>query len=497
MIDSHCHLEMPEFDSDLKDVLARMSENGVTHAISIGSLAQNERIEKTIEIARSHDNIYTTLGVHPKSPYKDLRDVSELFENYYSKNKRKVIAVGEIGLDYFLPDASKEDFEKIKIKQKELFERQLKLASENRLPVIVHIRDAYEDAIDILKEYVKLPDGFFGGVIHCFSSVERAVADEFLKMGFFISFSGNITYKKNDGLRAAAKVIQDEKLLIETDSPYLAPQSFRGKRNEPSYVRFVLDTIAGEKGVERKRFNGLTVQNTVNLFSLESVDGFYPAVAYKIRNSVYINLTNKCTNRCTFCPKYQGGKSNFCVKGYNLELKKEPSADEVISSVFRYYNFSEIVFCGLGEPTLRLETLKKVTKAVKERKREQAEIPGAVSDFVNSGGLKIRLDTDGLANAVYGRNIAAELEGLIDSVSISLNAQNSALYNDICDPRIIMGKGIDAYGSVLEFIKESKKHIKNVTVTAIDLPGVDVSFIENLAKNLGVNFKPRHYNDVG
>ncbi len=483
MIDSHCHLEMSEFDSDFKEVLKRMSETGVTHAVSIGSLAQNERIEKTIEIIGLHDNIYTTLGIHPKSPYpyKDMGGIPKLFEKYYSKNRKKIVAIGEIGLDYFLPDISKVDFEKIRIKQKELFKYQLELASVNRLPVIVHIRDAYEDAADILKEYVKNPDGFFGGVIHCFSSVEPAVAGDFLKMGFFISFSGNITYKKNDGLRAAAKEIPAEKILIETDSPYLAPQSFRGKRNEPSYIRFVLDTIAGEKGIERERLNGLTVQNTVNLFSLKGVGGFYPGVAYKIGNSVYINLTNKCTNRCTFCPKYQGGKSNFCVQGYNLELKKEPSVSEVISSVFRYYNFDEVVFCGLGEPTLRIETLKKIAKAVKA---------------AGAGGIKVRLDTDGLANAVYGRNISAELEGLIDSVSISLNAQNSALYNSICDPQII-NKGIDAYASVLEFVKESKKHIENVTVTAIDLPGVDITFIENLAKNLGVNFKLRHYNDVG
>jgi TatD DNase family protein len=472
---------MPEFDSDLKDVLARMSESGVTHAVSIGSLAQNERIEKTLDMANSHDFIYTTLGVHPKSPYKDLRDIPELFENYYPQNKEKIVAVGEIGLDYFMPDVSNKELEKTKIKQKELFRFQLGLASANRLPVIVHIRDAYRDAIDILKGYTRLQDGFFGGVIHCFSSDDPAVAAEFIKMGFFISFSGNITYKKNDGLRAAAKEIPEEKILIETDSPYLAPQSFRGKRNEPSYVRFVLDTLAELKGVERKKLDGLTVQNTVNLFSLGGAAGFYPAVAYKIRNSVYINLTNKCTNRCTFCPKYQAGESNFCVQGYNLELKKEPAANEVISSVFRYYNFKEIVFCGLGEPTLRLETLKEVAKAVKA---------------ASAGGIKVRLDTDGLANAVYGRNAAAELEGLIDSVSISLNAQNGEFYDRICDPQIAK-KGVDAYASVLDFVGECKKYIKEVTVTAVDLPGLDIGYIENLAKKLGVNFKLRRYNDVG
>ncbi len=485
MIDSHCHLEMPVFDGDFDGVLSRMFENGVTHAVSIGSLAQNERLEKTAEIIGSHDNIYTTLGVHPKSPYKDLADIAEKFEKYYSINKRKLVAVGEIGLDYFLPALSQEDFEKNKIKQKELFKFQLGLASAKELPVIIHIRDAYEDAIKILKEYAKNPDGFFGGVIHCFSSAEQAVADEMLKMGFFISFSGNITYKKNDGLRAVSKKIPSEKLLIETDSPYLAPQIFRGKRNEPSYVRFVLDVLTAEKGVDKKKMDDLTVQNTVNLFSLEGVEGFYPAVAYKIRNSVYVNLTNKCTNRCVFCPKEQGNGSNFCVKGYNLRLKKEPSASEVLSSIFRYYDFDEIVFCGLGEPTLRIETLKEVAEKVKKNIYP-----------ISSDGIKIRLDTDGLANAVYGRNIAAELGSVIDAVSISLNAQNSKIYGDICDPQITL-KGINAYDSVLDFVKESKKHIKNVTVTAIDLPGIDITFIENLAKNLGVNFKLRRYNEVG
>ncbi len=484
---------MREFEPDFPDVLSRMSENGVTHVISIGSLAQNERIEKTLEIANSHDFIYATLGVHPKSPYKDLHDIALSFENYYSKNKKKIAAVGEIGLDYFIPDASKEELEKIKIKQKELFEFQLKIAVSHRLPVIVHIRDAYEDAINILKAYAKMPDAFFGGVIHCFSSDDPSIASEFIKMGFFISFSGNITYKKNGGLRASAKEIPDEKILIETDSPYLAPQNFRGKRNEPSYVRFVLDALAELKGVERAKFEDLTVQNTVNLFSLEEVPGFYPSVAYKIRNSVYINLTNKCTNRCAFCPKYQNGGSNFNVRGYNLELKKEPTAQEVVSSVFRYYNFKEAVFCGLGEPTLRIETLKESAKALKEAKKAAISGTGGGS---GDAGIKLRLDTDGLANAVYGRNIAAELEGLIDSVSISLNAQNGKVYEKFCNPQMLK-KGVDAYSSVLDFVKESRKRIKEVTVTAIDLPGIDIAGIENIAKSLKVGFKLRKFNDVG
>ncbi len=482
MIDSHCHLEMQDFENDFQAVLDRMRENGVTHAISIGSLAQNERIEKTINIANSYDFIYTTLGVHPKSSYTDFEDISNLFENYYSNNREKIVAVGEIGLDYFFNGGVTGDINKIKSLQEELFRFQVELALTHRLPIIVHVRDAYKEALDILSNCINnTPVGFFGGVIHCFSANDLDIAMEFIKLGFFISFSANITYKKNENIRLIAKSIPDENILVETDSPYLAPQALRGKRNEPSYVRFVLQKIAELKGIEQKRFDELTVQNTVNLFSLDRVRGFYPAVAYKIRNSVYINLTNKCTNRCTFCPKYQGGQNNFNVRGYNLELKKEPSVSEVISSIFHYYNFDEAVFCGLGEPTLRIATLKDIARAIKEK---------------CNGRIKVRLDTDGLANAVYNRNIAHELEGFIDSVSISLNAQNSDFYNMVCLPQLNQ-KGVDAYSAVLDFVKESKKYIGEVTCTAVDLPGLDASYVENLAHKLGTKFKLRKYNDVG
>lgn len=483
MIDSHCHLEMPEFDRDFSGVLKRMSEAGVTNAVSIGSLAINERIEKTLEIAGSYDFIKTTLGVHPKSPFKSLPDIKGLFEDYYGKNENKVVAVGEIGLDYFLPDMEEKDFKRSVEIQDELFRFQLELALKYRLPVIVHVRDAYPDALRILKEYANSPSGFHGGVIHCFSSPDAGIAAEFLELGFFISFSGNVTYKKNEGLRLAAAGIPPEKILVETDSPYLAPQKFRGKRNEPSYVKIVLETIADVKGFESQRFDELTVQNTVNIFSLDNVEGYYPGVAYKIRNSVYVNLTNKCTNRCTFCPKYQEGVKNFNVRGYNLELKKEPTALEALSSVFRYPDFEEVVFCGLGEPTLRLEILKETARLIRDK-------------AAANKGLKIRLDTDGLAGAVYGRNVAKELEGLVDSVSISLNAHNSGFYNSVCVPAL-RREGTDAYSSVLDFIKESKKYIGNVTVTAVDLPGLDTAAVEGIARNLGVKFRLRPYNKVG
>ncbi len=481
MIDSHCHVEMQDFESDFCAMVERMGENGVTHAISIGSLAQDERIEKTIDIVDSYDFIYTTLGVHPKSPYADFDNIMKLFESYYSNSSEKIIAVGEIGLDYFFNGEVRGDITEIKNMQKKLFKFQIEIALAHRLPIIVHVRDAYDDALDILRGYVASHGGFSGGVIHCFSADDLNIATEFIKLGFFISFSANITYKKNDNIRLTAKNIPSEKILVETDSPYLAPQVFRGKRNEPSYVRFVLQEIARLKGVEQKTLDDITVQNTVNLFSIGGVDGFYPAVAYKIRNSVYVNLTNKCTNRCSFCPKYQDDKDNFNVKGYNLRLKKEPLVHEVITSIFHYYDFDEVVFCGLGEPTLKIEELKATARAIKDK---------------DGGKIQVRLDTDGLANAIYNRNIARELSGLVDSVSVSLNAHNSNFYNEVCFPNINKKK-VDAYSAILDFIRESKKYIGKVTATAVDLPGLDVSHTRKIAEKLGVEFKLRRYNNVG
>jgi TatD DNase family protein len=474
MIDSHCHLEMVDFDLDLPLVFEAMEANDVTHAVSIGSLAQNERIEKTFDIISQKDNIFTTLGVHPKSPDESFLTIEKLFEKYYLEHKNKIVAVGETGLDYFQKDTVVLD----KDKQRNLFKLQIELALSHKLPIIVHIRDAYEDAYDILKSYINSPTSFYGGVIHCFSANNFEIAADFLNLGFFISFSGNITYKKNSDLRNIAKKIPDEKLLIETDSPYLAPQKFRGKRNEPSYVRFVAQTIAEEKNIDLEKFKELTVQNTVNAFSLYTVSGFYPSVAYKIGASVYVNITNKCTNKCSFCPKYQDGKVNYNVRGYNLELRKEPDDREVISSVFHYYNFKEVVFCGLGEPTLKIDILKKAAKVLKTK------------------GIRVRLDTDGLANVVYGYNAAKELGEFIDSVSISLNAHNSSYYNEICRPQI-KKNNIDPFNSILEFIEESKKSIKEVVVTAVDLKGLDVNYTKKIAAALGAKFKLRQYNDVG
>jgi TatD DNase family protein len=193
-------------------------------------------------------------------------------------------------------------------------------------------------------------------------------------------------------------------------------------------------------------------------------------VVYKIRDSLYLNITNKCTNKCRFCVKFR----TSYVKGHNLRLERDPTALQIIKAIKDPKAYREIVFCGIGEPFLRLDALKKVAKWIKDQ------------------GGKVRVNTNGQGNLIHGKNILPELRGLVDSLSISLDAENEEKYEEICKPKI---KG--AYRGILEFIKESKKYIPEVKVTVVKIPEVDVKKCEAVAKELGVELRVRKFNVVG
>lgn len=192
------------------------------------------------------------------------------------------------------------------------------------------------------------------------------------------------------------------------------------------------------------------------------------AIAYQIHDSLYLNVTNRCTNHCGFCIRYKARQLN---SKYPLWLEKEPTAEEIIAAIGDPKKYKEIVFCGYGEPLLRLETVMGVAKELKKQ------------------GVFIRLDTNGQANLFWGRNILPELQGLIDAISISLNAPDAATYNAICHPRF----GEKAYVAVLEFIKEAKRYIPEVVATMVDLPNVDQAACKRIAEELGVDFRIRPY----
>jgi len=194
--------------------------------------------------------------------------------------------------------------------------------------------------------------------------------------------------------------------------------------------------------------------------------------AYPLQGNCYLNLTPRCTLRCQFCPKFNG---TWRVKDYDLRLRREPSAEQVIAAVGDPSQFRELVFCGLGEPTLRLPTVLAVAARLRAR------------------GARLRLNTDGLASLVHGRDVTPELGGRIDALSVSLNAQNAEIYDRHCRPR-----NPGAYAAMLDFVRRARRYVPDVSVTAIDgLPGVDIAACAEIAQRLGVNFRRRVLDDVG
>lgn len=195
-------------------------------------------------------------------------------------------------------------------------------------------------------------------------------------------------------------------------------------------------------------------------------------IAYQVRDSLYLNITNRCTNQCPFCIRYK--KREFDQK-YLLWLEKEPSTEEIMAAIGDPTKYKQIVFCGYGEPTIRLEVLKEVSRKLKADSRAR-----------NTG---IRIDTNGTANLFWGKNILPELKGLIDFISVSLNAENAEVYDKLCHS--VYGRA--AYPAIVEFIREAKKYIPEVEASVVDLPTVDKEKARAIAADLGVKFRVRPY----
>lgn len=251
LVDSHCHLNYPEF-ADLPATLQRAHEAGVGCLQTIST--KRSEFAEIIRIAESDPRIYASIGVHPHeaASHQDVT-VQELAT--WAKHP-KAIGIGETGLDYYYEHSPRED-------QQYCFRVHIEAARQTGLPLIVHSRDADEDTVAILKEeYAKAP---FSGLIHCFSS-SKYLSDESIKIGFLISISGIITFKKSTELQAIVKDIPLSSLLVETDAPYLAPMPHRGKPNEPAFTRLVAQSIANLKGIEESEVEKETTNNFYRLF---------------------------------------------------------------------------------------------------------------------------------------------------------------------------------------------------------------------------------------
>jgi TatD DNase family protein len=453
--DSHAHLNFPDYEGDREEVIKRAREGKVLLIINIGSGEGIEGIKNSLEIARSHNFIYTTIGIHPHEA--GIMDFKELLPFF---SEEKVVGVGECGLDFYKNYSPRE-------KQIDVFKRQIDLAMDKKLPLVIHSRNAMDEILKIMEE----KDPWKNGVLfHCFSG-DESLAMDIVKRGGFISFAGNITYRDNEAVRSLIRRIPDERILLETDCPFLSPVPYRGKRNEPLYIWMTADFAGKVRGITAEDMGRISFVNTVRFFRIPYE--IEPSIVYKIRRSLYINLTNECTLSCTFC----GKRRSYFVKGHYLKLEREPSVDEVLSEINSYKRetFDEVVFCGYGEPLLRLDKVKEIAKALK------------------STGIKTRIDTDGLANLIHKRNIVPELSGLIDSISISLNAPDEETYAKICPSPY----GKEAWKHVCEFVRECKKYISEVVITAVSLPSISSEDMEKLAESLGVKFRMREFNEIG
>jgi TatD DNase family protein len=253
LIDSHAHLEMKEFDCDREEMIKRAGQAGVNFVITVGTNLALSR--KAVELAEKHKNIYATVGIHP---HDVVNTDNKTFDNFRElAHGKKVVAYGEIGLDFFRNISPQE-------KQIDLFGRQLELAKELQLPVIIHDRDAHEQTLKMVKA-----SGLRRGVFHCFSG-DYNMARQCIDLGFYISVSGLVTFNKAKTIQDVARRVPLSSLLLETDAPYLTPIPHRGKRNEPSFIIHTAKKVAELKGLSLEEVAQATTQNAKKLFPIES-----------------------------------------------------------------------------------------------------------------------------------------------------------------------------------------------------------------------------------
>lgn len=258
LIDSHAHIDGPEFDADRDEVIRRAFDAGVAAILNVGTGDPHSgAFERAVELGEKYEGVYTALGIHPHDA-RLFDDPAEERLSHLIKQSPRVIAWGEIGLDFHYDNSPRQV-------QMDVFRRQLRLARDARLPVIVHTREAEDETIDILKSEWTAAD--LPGIMHCFSG-SLALAEKAVELGFLISFSGIVTFKKADDLRAVASQIPLDRLLIETDCPFLAPIPFRGKRNEPAYVVEVARCLAQLREIELEEMAMVTTENFARVFKL-------------------------------------------------------------------------------------------------------------------------------------------------------------------------------------------------------------------------------------
>jgi TatD DNase family protein len=261
LIDSHCHIDGEQFDADRDAVVDRACEAGVAAMLNVGTGDPNSNdFRRAVEVAERYENVYAAVGVHPHDA-KLYDDKAERHLIDLIASTDKIIAWGEIGLDYYY-DHSPRDV------QERVFRKQIREAEALGLPIIIHSRDANDETVAILREECLGNQDFRGGIMHCFGGTPE-MAQDLMEIGFQITFSGNVTFKKAENIRDSARVVPLDKLLIETDCPFLAPMPHRGKRNEPAFVVNTAEFLADMYGMEIGVLAEATTRNFTEFFKIK------------------------------------------------------------------------------------------------------------------------------------------------------------------------------------------------------------------------------------
>ena len=252
IFDKHAHYDSDSFDEDRENVIKELKENGVIGVLNCGSDLYGLR--KSVELAKEFDMFYAAVGIHPENADEFNEDVVKEIKEFVKNEKVK--AIGEIGLDYYWEENPPREV------QKEVFRAQMKLADELNLPVVIHDRDAHKDTLEIMKEFPHVI-----GVVHCFSgSVE--FAKECIKLGYYIGFTGVLTFKNAKKLVDVCREIPAERMLVETDCPFMAPVPFRGKRNKSDYIEYIIDKMSEIRGISGEEMNEVLLNNKKRLFKI-------------------------------------------------------------------------------------------------------------------------------------------------------------------------------------------------------------------------------------
>lgn len=458
LIDTHVHLEDPAFNADRGEVLARARQAGVVALLNAGSTETANA--KALDLARHTPGLFVGIGLHPHEFPRVAPAAADMLSGQLCQES--VVALGEIGLDFHqFPDHPAPDREA----QIQAFRRQLRWARIFELPPIVHIREAHAEALAELKAAGPWPQG---GVLHCYSG-GTAHLEESLALGFSLGIGGPVTYPRADDLRAAVARAPLTRLLLETDAPYLPPQSQRGRRNEPAALVEIAEAVAKVRGLGAPDVAERTSDNAERLFKLASADpGQW---VYDLQGHLYVNLTNRCSADCVFCPRRVSRR----VQQYDLTLRREPRAAELLEAIGDARRFSEVVFCGFGEPLLRLPTLLAVARGVKAQ------------------GVRVRVDTNGHADRLFGRDILPECRGAVDAWSVSLNSVDPQQYQALVRP----AADADTLPAVQSFIRRAAAAGFEVVVTAVELPGVDTAGVRQFAAQAGARYRGRPHQRLG